>query len=142
MADQQFSNHARYHPLYHFITAPLITAGLVWTTIRFFNKSSEESSGALIDAFAFLCLFLLGVMVRTYSLKVQDRAIRAEEALRHYILTGKPMDIRLSLAQIIALRFASDDELPELARQAVEKSMTSKEIKASIRHWRADHLRV
>jgi hypothetical protein len=142
MAQQQFSNHARYHPLYHFIASPLILGGLIWTIIRYFNSNSEDSTNALINVLAFLCLFLLGVMVRTYALKVQDRAIRAEESLRYFILTGKPLDIRLSLAQIIALRFASDDELPELVRQAVEKSMTSKEIKASIRHWRADHRRV
>jgi hypothetical protein len=142
MADQQFSNHARYHPLYHFIASPLILACLIWTVTRYFNSSSEEGIAALIDAIAFLCLFLLGVMVRTYALKVQDRAIRAEEALRHYILTGKPVDKALKLGQIIALRFASDEELPGLASRAVSEGLTPKQIKQSITHWRADHRRV
>jgi hypothetical protein len=142
MADQQFSNHTRYHPLYHFIASPLILAGLIWTVIRYFNSSSEEGTPALIDAVAFLCLFLLGVLVRTYALKVQDRAIRAEESLRFFILTGKPLDSRLRLGQIVALRFASDEELPELANLAVEKSMSAKDIKGAIRQWRADDRRV
>jgi hypothetical protein len=107
-----------------------------------FNAAPDGFQRALIDVLLFIIAFLLGVLVRTYALKVQDRAIRAEESLRYYILTGKPLDSRLRLGQIIALRFASDEELPELARLAVEKSMTPKEIKASIRHWRADDRRV
>ena len=96
----------------------------------------------LINALLFFIAFILGVLVRTYALKVQDRAIRAEESLRYFMLTGKPLDSRLRLGQIIALRFASDEEFPELARQAVDKSMTGKQIKESISQWRADHHRV
>jgi hypothetical protein len=81
-------------------------------------------------------------MVRTYSLKVQDRAIRAEERLRHFVLTGKPLDSRLRLGQIIALRFASDNEFPALAQKAAEESLTSKQIKKLIQNWRADYYRV
>ena len=142
MAEQQFKNHARYHPLYHYIATPLITGGLIWTLIRLFNSDPSGFQQSLIDALLFIIAFILGVLVRTYALKVQDRAIRAEESLRHFILTGKPLDSRLRLGQIIALRFASDEEFPELARQAVDQSMTVKQIKESIRHWRADHHRV
>lgn len=142
MSTQNFGNHTRYHTLYHFVTSPLILAGLIWSLIRLSNAKPEGFQRALIDVLLFIIAFLLGVLVRTYALKVQDRAIRAEESLRYFILTGKPFDSRLRLGQIIALRFASDDELPELARLAIEKSMTSKEIKASIRHWRADDRRV
>ena len=81
-------------------------------------------------------------MVRTYALKAQDRAIRAEEQLRHFMLTGKPFDSRLNIRQIIALRFASDEELPALAKKAAEENLRSKEIKQQIKHWRADNYRI
>lgn len=81
-------------------------------------------------------------MVRTYALKAQDRAIRAEENLRHFILTGKPFDSRLNIRQIIALRFASDEELPSLAKKAAEESLRSKQIKEEIKNWRADNYRI
>ena len=81
-------------------------------------------------------------MVRTYALKAQDRAIRAEEQLRHFMLTGKPFDSRLNIRQIIALRFASDEELPALAKKAAEENLRSKEIKQQINHWRADNYRI
>jgi hypothetical protein len=81
-------------------------------------------------------------MVRTYSLKVQDRAIRAEESLRHFVLTGKLLDSRLRSSQIIALRFASDAEFPALAQKAAEEGLSAKQIKESIQNWRADHNRV
>ncbi len=142
MADQHVGNHARYHPLYHYIATPLITGGLIWTLIKLFNSEPADFQQSLINALLFVIAFILGVLVRTYALKVQDRAIRAEESLRHFMLTGKPLDSRLRLGQIIALRFASDEEFPELVRQAVEKSMTGKQIKESIRQWRADHHRV
>lgn len=142
MADQQFSNHARYHPLYHYVSAPLIIAGLVWSFIRFANSEAGKGQDALADLWLFVIAFILITLVRTYALKVQDRAIRAEEALRHFILTGKVLDSRLRLGQIIALRFASDEEFPGLALEAVEKSLSPKQIKESIRQWRADNHRV
>lgn len=142
MSTQHLGNHARYHPLYHYIATPLIMGGLTWTLIKLFKSDEAGFQQSLINALLFVIAFILGVLVRTYALKVQDRAIRAEESLRHFILTGKPLDNRLKPGQIIALRFASDEEFPELARQAVDRSMTGKQIKESIREWRADHYRV
>ena len=78
----------------------------------------------------------------SYSFKAQDRAIRAEENFRHYILTGKPFDAQLRIGQIIALRFASDEELPGLAKKAVAEQLSQKQIKEAIKNWRADHHRV
>ena len=72
---------------------------------------------------------------------MQDRAIRAEESLRYYILSGKLPDKRLRMSQIIALRFASDEELIELAKRAVEEQLSSSAIKNAIRNWRADYYR-
>jgi hypothetical protein len=73
---------------------------------------------------------------------VQDRAIRAEENLRHFALTGKRLDPRLTIKQIVGLRFASDAEFVELARKAAESSMTQDAIKTSVTNWRADYDRV
>lgn len=142
MAAQEFKNHVRYHPLYHYIASPLITGGLIWALIRLFNAEPDGFQQSLIHVLLFIIVFILGVLVRTYALKAQDRGIRAEESLRHFMLTGKPLDNRLRIGQIVALRFASDEEFPELARQAVDRSMTGKQIKESIQQWRADHYRV
>jgi hypothetical protein len=72
---------------------------------------------------------------------VQDRAIRAEENMRHYIMTGKLLDRQLTMPQIIALRFASDAEFLELAKRAIDEKLTNKQIKEAIKDWRADHHR-
>ena len=74
--------------------------------------------------------------------KAQDRAIRAEEQLRHYVLTGKLLDRRLTMRQIVALRFASDAEFVALAQRAVEQSMSPDAIKQAVKEWRADTYRV
>jgi hypothetical protein len=81
-------------------------------------------------------------LVRSYGLKVQDRAIRAEERLRHFVLTGQPLDKRLRMGQIVALRFATDEEMPALAKRAAEESLTPKQIKEAIKVWKADLRRV
>ena len=80
---------------------------------------------------------------RTFACKAQDRGIRAEERFRFYILSGgKLLDSRLKLAQIVALRFASDAEFVDLANQAANKGMSGKEIKMAIKNWKADHERL
>lgn len=88
------------------------------------------------------CVFLLAGYARTFALKAQDRAIRAEETLRHFMLTGKPLDIRLQIKQIVALRFAGDDEFPALAARAAEQNIAPDEIKKQVKYWRADTYRV
>jgi hypothetical protein len=88
-----------------------------------------------------IILALLAAFVRQFPLKVQDRAIRAEENLRHYVMTGKLLDKHLSMGQIIALRFASDEQFVDLANKAVQEKMTPKEIKKAIRIWRVDYHR-
>ena len=72
----------------------------------------------------------------------QDRAIKAEENLRHFALTGKLLDGRLTPSQIIALRFASDNEFVILADRAIIENLSNKDIKKAIQYWRADHHRV
>ncbi len=79
---------------------------------------------------------------RVFALRAQDRAIRAEENFRHFILTGKPLDPRLRMSQIIALRFASDAEFIELAKRAIEDNLSYKTIKQEIKNWKPDYNRV
>ena len=142
MQHQDLNHHIRYDAFYHFLTAPLAIVGFFISLFAFWQSPAEQVALRAMVVLLFLLVLFLAAMVRLYSLKVQDRAIRAEENLRHYILTGKPLDARLRLSQTIALRFASDAEMPALANEAVEKGYDAKKIKQSIREWKADHHRV
>ncbi|MEY4629273.1 MAG: hypothetical protein RLZZ595_1599 [Bacteroidota bacterium] len=142
MSEQNFSNHGRMHPLYHYVTAPLVVAGLIGSIVNLFKSNPATHYSAALLVIVFLILLFIGAMLRTYSLKAQDRAIRAEESLRHFVLTGKPLDARLRMGQIVALRFASDAEFPALAQKAADENLSGKQIKQAIQNWRADFYRV
>jgi hypothetical protein len=98
-------------------------------------------SAALIVVLSF-CVLLAALLSRMFALKAQDRAIRAEENLRHFVLTGKLLDARLSIRQVIALRFAVDSEFVPLAAKAAAESLPPDAIKQAIGNWRADTYRV
>jgi len=140
--EQNFKNHVRFHPLYHYFLLPVGLFGLIYSGIRLANASPEHHIDSFLIFLGFLILFCTIALVRLYSLKVQDRAIRSEENFRHFILTGKPLDSRLKTSQIVALRFASDEELTALADRAIKENLGPKEIKQSIKSWRADYRRV
>jgi len=142
MTEQQFSNHARMHPLYHFVTAPLVLVGLIGSIVNLVNAEPGNVYSASLIVFAFIILLFIGAMLRTYALKAQDRAIRAEESLRYFILTGKAIDTRLRMGQIVALRFASDDEFVALAEKAASEGLSGKQIKQLIQNWKADYRRI
>lgn len=142
MSEQNFSNHARMHPLFHYITAPIVLLGLIGSLVNLAKSDASSRYSAALLVIVFLALLFIGAMLRTYALKAQDRAIRAEEGLRHFILTGKPLDGRLRTAQIVALRFASDVEFPALAKKAAEENLSGKQIKQAIQQWRADYYRI
>jgi hypothetical protein len=89
-----------------------------------------------------VCLAFTFVFARTFALKAQDRAIRAEENLRHFAMTGKLLDPRLGVKQVVGLRFASDEEFVALARKAAEEGLTPGAIKRAVKNWRADTYRV
>jgi len=130
------------HAPFHYVSAPLVIIGLIGSIVNLVNCQPENCYSASLLVLVFFLLLVIGSMVRTYALKAQDRAIRAEEQLRHFMLTGKPFDSRLNIRQIIALRFASDEELPALAKKAAEEKLRSKEIKQQINHWREDNYRI
>lgn len=142
MTVQNVKNHTRYHAPFHLIAAPLSLAGLIGSIVNLINSKPDNCYSASLLVVVFILIFVIGSLVRTYALKAQDRAIRAEENLRHFILTGKALDSRLNIYQIIALRFASDEEFPSLAKKAAEESLRSKQIKEEIKNWRADNYRI
>jgi hypothetical protein len=140
MAEQNYKNHMQFVPLFHYFLAPLLLLVLIGAVVNFVRHIGDghgRTEVSLILVMSF-CLFLLAYLARTFALKVQDRAIRAEENLRHYVLTGKLLDSRLKVGQIIALRFASDAEFPALAQKAADTGMSNAEIKKSVRTWRPD----
>lgn len=144
MVEQNVKNHARIVPMYHFVAATAIVISLVCSSIHFFRALSVHS-GRLNAASSLLSLFAIVLIYwfcRSFALKAQDRAIRAEENLRHFAITGKLLDSKLRIGQIVALRFASNDEFVDLARRAAEENMSQKEIKNAIQHWKGDYYRV
>lgn len=142
MAEQNFKNHTRLVPGFHGVTYLLIVTGLIGSVVNLIHADAATHYSAALLVVVFLAVLGVAWYARVFALKAQDRAIRAEENFRHFILTGKPLDKQLRLSQIIALRFASDEELPTLAKRAVEEKLSQKEIKQAIRNWRADYHRV
>lgn len=144
MKEQNFKNHTRMVPLFHYVAFSLVLFALVVATI-FFVKAVLAGSGRLQAAgmLALAGAVVLGLWyARAFALRAQDRAIRAEENFRHHLLTGKPLDKNLRMGQIVALRFASDEEFAALAARAVADKLSGKQIKQSVQHWRADYNRV
>ena len=147
MSEQNFKNHARFVPLYHFITSTLIAALIIASgicLIKVCNNCTNHESlhNALMFFLISMVLLFIWWYCRVFALKAQDRAIRAEENFRHFVATGKPLDSRLKMGQIVALRFAGDDEFVTLAKKAVEENMDAKAIKMAIKNWKADNERV
>jgi hypothetical protein len=143
MADkvpQTLANHTKYDPLFHFFLTPLALALLIWAITHAWRHPTHEAFAWVL---ASLLLFLAIFKTRIYALKVQDRVIRLEEKLRLASLlpAGAVIPV-LTERQLIALRFASDAELPALAEKAAAGSLTGKQIKEAIQSWRADYWRV
>jgi len=146
MADvqQSYKNHAQIVFLYHRVLTLVLLLILIGSIVNL-NKSWGDStrfySASLIVALT-VAAMLLFIFARTFPLKAQDRAIRAEEQLRHYVLTGKLLDSRLTMRQIVALRFASDAEFVALAQRAADQSLSPDAIKRDVKQWRPDTYRV
>lgn len=142
MTQQTFKNHSRLLLGWHGITAFLLLVLLIGSIINLcFASWATHFTAALVVLVAIILVFIFW-FTRVFALKAQDRAIRAEENLRHLALTGKLLDSRLRIGQIIALRFASDAEFVALANKAVEENLPAKAIKEAIVDWKADHHRV
>lgn len=142
--EQNFKNHNRYVPGYHYFASLLLLAITIGAGRNLWQSLDDEHrlyNAALIMAIA-VVLWIIYWYTRAFALKAQDRVIMLEEKLRHKQVTGRPLDPRLRPSQIIALRFASDAEFPALAAKAAAENMGSRQIKQSITSWRADRYRV
>ena len=130
--------------MFHYVLSGIIGVTLIGSLVNLWQSFGDHArlyNASLISAIT-VALVLLFYFTRTFAMGVQDRAIRAEENLRHFALTGKLMDPRLTIKQIVALRFASDAEFADLARKAAEGNMPQDDIKKSVKNWRADYDRV
>jgi len=141
MTTQNYANHTRLVPLFHFVLAGILLFTLIGSIVNLVKSLGDHQrlySASLIVVLT-ICCGLLFYFCRTFPLKAQDRAIRAEENLRHFALTGKLLDRRLTMSQIIALRFAPDEEFVDLARKAADGNMTNDAIKRAVKNWKADY---
>lgn len=140
---QNFQNHTRWYPLVHFVVVPIFLINLIWQIVRFSQEKTWDRAESVLIAVGFL---LLNMAARFQALKAQNRLIRLEEKLRYKEIL--PTDLfaeseKLKTGQIIALRFASDEELPDLMRKTLSGEFkTTKEIKQAIKNWRGDYHRV
>jgi hypothetical protein len=139
---QNLKNHGRLDPAYHFVLVFVVLANLIVSIIVVVRHPCFYSAWfVVLSVAAFIALFRM----RQYPLKVQDRVIRLEERLRLQALAPAEWHsqiYRLSEDQLIGLRFAADDEVVELAKQALEHNLNRKQIKERIKDWRADAWRV
>lgn len=143
MPEQNFKNHTRLITSFHFVLLSVLLAVIIGSVINLYHNCNGDGlySAALIFVIS-IALPVIALFARSFALKAQDRAIRAEENLRYFSITGKLLDSKLTIGQIIALRFASNSEFVDLAHRAVEEKMAPKEIKQAIQHWKGDYHRV
>ena len=144
MTEQNYQNHRRTVPMFHVVLFALLALTLIGSFVNLFQSLGDHQrlySASLIVALTIAALIVM-FLARIFALKAQDRAIRAEENLRHFALTGKLLDSRLTLRQIIGLRFASDREFVSLAEKAADEKLSEDAIKRAIRQWRPDTYRV
>jgi hypothetical protein len=139
---QTYRNHSKFVPAYHFVAFPLIVINMVWAMYRMFSLRTGDS---IVNALTAIALVIVFFMARIFALRVQDRVIRMEMRLRlrEVLPLGlHPRIIDFTPDQLVAMRFASDEELPELATVVLRDHIHDKKvIKQMIREWQADHLR-
>jgi len=140
MKNQNYANHRRFMPMYHYVLTLLlllVLGGSIYNIYRAWVRDSGRGEALLVFLLVIIAL-IEGGLLRTFALKAQDRAIRAEENLRHFVLYGSLLDPRLNIRQIIGLRFAADEEFGPLAERAAEEDLSEINIKRAVKDWRAD----
>lgn len=140
---QTYQNHARLIPLYHYVALPVLLINALWALYQLTRGVGGESVIALAVAVA---LLLIAFYARAFALAAQDRIIRLEEQLRLRALLPDDLQARINdhtTEQLIGLRFASDGELPALARKVLDNAIADrKTIKQMVQSWRPDYQRV
>jgi hypothetical protein len=153
MNEQNFSNHGKFVPMFHFFVIPVLIANVIWSIVsasRILGHSAAIGA-SLLAAVAFsilvsIALLLLAFLARLFALGVQDRVIRLEERMRYERLLPHDLSPRIgefTINQLVSLRFASDAELPALARKVLDGKMNERKvIKQMVQNWRADYQRI
>jgi Family of unknown function (DUF6526) len=143
MAEQSYSHHTKWVPTFHFFVMPVLILNLGWSIYHLIRP--EFTWDGLVHFLTALALVLLMFNARLFALSVQDRVIRMEERQRlgHLLPADlKPRIGEFSRDQLVALRFASDQELPDLSRKVLNDKITDrKTVKRMVKNWRADNLR-
>ena len=143
--EQTYANHTRWYPLFHFVVMPLLLLNFLDHLVRIFTNTGDARYDQIGWTVLGLTLILLALAARLMALTVQDRVIRLEERLRYAGVLSSELNARcggLSKSQIIALRFASDEELADLVERALNGEFAApKNIKLAVKTWRADDLR-
>jgi len=142
---QSFKNHTRWVPIYHFFVLPVLLANIIVVGIRIAHSHHVYGFHSIWSILVAVALLILALKARLFALGAQDRVIRLEERLRLASLVSASEMVELeslALRQYIGLRFASNTELPDLARRAIREKLSEKQIKAAIVAWRADECRI
>jgi uncharacterized membrane protein YdbT with pleckstrin-like domain len=143
MAEQNFANHTKLVPPFHFFVLPVLIANVIWTIVRV--RTFHFSTWSIFSVIVALAILLGFLTTRRAALSVQDRLIRLEERLRYQRLLPADLQPRIeefTVAQLVSLRFASDAELPALARKVLDEKLNErKAIKQLVRNWKPDYLR-
>ena len=144
MPDQNYGNHRQFVPIFHYVLLPVLFFTVIGSIVNLVESWGDHTrlySASLIVVLS-VCGLITAFFARVFSLKAQDRAIRADENLRHFAMTGKLLDARLTVPQVVGLRFASDAEFVALAQSAAAGNLTQDAIKRAIKTWRPDTYRV
>ena len=152
MNEQNFSNHAKFVPMFHFFLLPALLLNLIWAVRWFFPLQVNTMfgfqvfMGHLVNLMVAIALIVMAFLARTFALGVQDRVIRLEERMRFERLLPEDLKPRIgefTINQLVALRFACDAELPALARKVLDARISQrKAIKQMVQNWRPDYQRV
>lgn len=142
MAEQSFNNHTKWDPPFHFFLTPVLLGTLIFSAKHAWAYPNGITLWLVLLSVA---MFVWLIKTRTYALGVQNRLIRLEERLRMEKLLPAELVSRmgeLTISQFVGLRFASDGELADLTRRALDERLDQKQIKAAIQVWRPDHTRI
>jgi len=141
MKTQNYKNHRKYVIGYHVIGLLGVLALIIGSIMNLIHSVPENLYSASLLVLVSILLLLAFFYLRGFALKAQDRAIRAEENFRHYLLTKKTLPNDLKMRQIVGLRFASNEEFPGLVEKAVKDNLSEDAIKKSIKNWKGDYYR-
>ncbi len=141
---QNLKNHKRIYPLHHLVLTPLTLVFFIWSIVQLFNSTNELKENIYFLILSVI-LLIIGVLLRIYAAKNQDRIIRLEMRFRYKELTGNSFsefEKKLTIKQIVGLRFAGDEEIVALIDKAIMGKLSNIEIKKQITDWQEDNQRV